>query len=212
MPCKNKKIISSFLAAFFLSASVKAADVAVAPYVGPAIVFNRDFNGEHGKSTLGFSIGFDAFYRLSCQGCRNFSLMMNTGYTSTGPFNFSGVRRKATGHVGTFKETLQIFNWNVGVNWSPKPVGKIKFNLFAAPGIYHTKKKDVSYRDGNNKDLPLPSMSQSETDFGLLVGGGVEVMVSKRSSISFTPRVNINMLKLSERSSIQLPISFKFYF
>ncbi|MDO8526759.1 MAG: outer membrane beta-barrel protein [Deltaproteobacteria bacterium] len=212
MRFKNKKIISLLLTAFFLSASVKAADVAVAPYVGPALVFNRDFNGANGKSALGFSIGFDAFYRLSCKGCRNFSLIMNTGYTSVGPFSFSGVRRKATGHVGTFKETLQLFNWNVGVNWSPKPVGKIKFNLFAAPGIYHTRKKDVSYRDGNNRDLPLPSMSHSKTDFGILVGGGAEVMLSKRSSISFTPRVNINMSKLSERLNIQLPISFKFYF
>lgn len=202
-----------FLAGLFLAGfESKAADTAVAPAAGPAIVFNRDFNNTNTKSSIGFSIGFDAFYRLSCKGCRNLSLLMSSSYSASGPFNFGNTRRTRTGHNGIYKESLRTFNWNAGINWSSKPVGKVKFNLFAAPGIYYHQKKDISYKDGNNRDLPLPSSSKNKVDFGALIGGGAEVMLSPRTSVGFSPRIQLNFSQFPARSSMQFPVKLKFYF
>lgn len=195
-----------------VGSTVHAADIAIAPALGPTILFDQDFNHAKTKSNLGFSIGFDAYYRLPCRGCRNFSLFMSSALSSSGSFKFDSVKRKATGHVGVFKESLQIFNWNTGVDWSPKPVGKLKFHLFAAPGLYYTRVKEVSYKDGNNRDLPLPKTSSNGLNFGLMIGGGTEFMLSSRTSIGIAPRFHMNFNNFPARSSIQIPLNFKFYF
>ena len=207
-----KKKISIIALILSLLNAAHAADTAISPAIGPSIVSNTDFNNANRKSSLGFNIGFDAFYRLPCHRCQNLSLMMSSGYTTSGTFDFGSTRRTRTGHVGIFKESFQTFNWNVGINWSSRPIGKVKFNLFVAPGIYYDQTKNVSYKDGNNRDLPLPEGSRSGVRFGAVVGGGAEVMLSNKTSVGLSPRIHLNLSDLGGRSAIQFPLNFKFYF
>lgn len=200
------------LAAILIAHNAYAADTAVAPVLGPAISTSKDFNNENAKTNMGFGLGFDAFYRLGCKGCRGLSLMMTGTFTSTGNFNFGATKRIKTGHTGIYKKSESRFNWNIGVNWSTKPVGKVKFNVFAGPGLYYTKIKNESFRNGNNLDLPLPSRSNSKFDFGVMIGGGPEVMLSEKSSLSVTPRYNFTLSDPGGNSSFFIPVSFKLYF
>lgn len=202
-----------FLAAgLFVTGEIDSADTAVSPFIGPVISASRDFNNEKTKTSTGFGIGFDAFYRLSCGGCQRLSLMMSGAYTAPGTYNFGTIRRKTTGHSGIYQKKESGFNWNVGIHWASKPVGRVKFNLFAAPGIYFTRLKSQSFRDGNNRDLPLPGQSQNKIRFGAVLGGGPEVMLSGRTSVGIHPRFHVNLADPTGNFMFQIPVNFKFYF